>query len=147
MMERNWKPLKELRLTYPLELAKYAKANNLIEEPAFAWWAYDTLCTHTRIISKTKSKYLRNTHKYGIELPHSVKESLAIDIKNKNGLWRNTIEKEMKKIRLMDTFKKYNIHLRKYGKIELSCHVIKKSHFTLSLTSSLTVTLHAKHDL
>ena len=139
----DWKSLKELKLSYPLELAEYAKANDLIEEPAFAWWAYDALRTHTRIISKTKTKYWRTTHKYGIELPHSVEEALAIDTKNKNNLWRNAIEKEMKKIKLMGTFEKYDKYtpddIRKNrtflpGFKEITLHMI----FDVKLDSNFT---------
>ena len=106
----NCKSLKELKLAYPLELSEYAKTNDLIDEPVFAWWAYDALRTHTRIISKTKAKYWRTTQNYGIELPHSVEEALAINTKKKNNLWRNEIEKEMNKIKLMEMFEKYNKH-------------------------------------
>jgi hypothetical protein len=35
----SWIPLKELKETNGVETAQYAKDNNLMEEPAFAWWA------------------------------------------------------------------------------------------------------------
>ena len=34
----NWLPLKDLKESNPVELAEYAVANKLVEEPAFAWW-------------------------------------------------------------------------------------------------------------
>lgn len=34
----DWVPLKNLKDTNPVKLAKYAVANKITEEPAFAWW-------------------------------------------------------------------------------------------------------------
>ena len=34
----SWVPLKDLKESNPVELAEYAVANKLVEEPAFAWW-------------------------------------------------------------------------------------------------------------
>jgi len=62
----GWVPLKDLKESDPLELAEYAMANNLEEEPAFHWWVRDTLKKHGRIISKIKTNYWCYTHKFGI---------------------------------------------------------------------------------
>jgi hypothetical protein len=51
------------------------------------------------IISKIKSRYWRTTHKFGIRLPHSVKEALKIDRFTNLNAWREAIEKEMKNVR------------------------------------------------
>jgi hypothetical protein len=37
------KPLKDLKVPYPVEVAEYAKANKIDEEPAYAWWVNDIL--------------------------------------------------------------------------------------------------------
>jgi DNA-binding HxlR family transcriptional regulator len=34
----SWVPLKDLKESNPVELAEYAVANKLVEEPAFTWW-------------------------------------------------------------------------------------------------------------
>ncbi len=39
----SWIPLRELKASNPVELAEYAVANKILEEPAFAWWAKDVL--------------------------------------------------------------------------------------------------------
>jgi hypothetical protein len=39
----SWKPLKNLRISNPMEAAEYAVANKLAEEAAFAWWVPATL--------------------------------------------------------------------------------------------------------
>jgi hypothetical protein len=75
----TWVPLSELKASNPVEVAEYAVANQLVEEPAFAWWVKDVLRRRNRIISKVKSKYWKTTHKFGIRLPHSVKQALQID--------------------------------------------------------------------
>ena len=95
----DWISLKDIKQSYPVEAAVYARDNQIDEEPAFAWWVPYTLKKKNRILSKLKSKYWQRTHKYGIELPKSVKEAYAIDKRNKNTLWRDAIEMEMKKIR------------------------------------------------
>ena len=39
----SWFPLKEVKISYSVELAKYAMHNPLNLEPAFDWWVQDTL--------------------------------------------------------------------------------------------------------
>ena len=38
---------------------------------------------------------MKRTHKFGIELPKTVKEAFELDKKNGNTLWANAIAKEM----------------------------------------------------
>ena len=104
----DWITLKDLKESYPVEVAEYAKANKIAEEPAFAWWVNNVLKRRNRIISKVKSRYWKTTHKFGIELPHSVEEAFAIDHRNGNNFWREAIEKEMSKIRGMGAFERYD---------------------------------------
>jgi hypothetical protein len=80
----------------PIQLAKYAQANQLLHEPAFAWWAPFVLERKDRIIDKVKTKYWMILHKYGIWLPKSVVEAFQIDRQDANDLWCEAIEKEMK---------------------------------------------------
>jgi hypothetical protein len=53
----TWVPLVELKESNPVELAEYAIANRLQEEPAFKWWVSLVLCKRNRIIGKIKSRY------------------------------------------------------------------------------------------
>ena len=39
----SWVDLKDLEASNPVELAEYAIANEIEEEPAFKWWVKDTL--------------------------------------------------------------------------------------------------------
>ena len=61
----SWVKLKDLKAAYPIEVAEYAVANRIAEEPAFKWWVSHTLRKRNRIISKVKSKYWKMTHKFG----------------------------------------------------------------------------------
>jgi ribosomal protein L31E len=96
----DWVKLKDLKESNPIELAEYAVANRLVEEPAFKWWVPHVLRRRNRIISKVKSRYWRTTHKFGIRLPHSVEEALKIDQQTGTDLWRKAINKEMSKVRV-----------------------------------------------
>jgi hypothetical protein len=51
----SWEPLKDLKESNSLQVAKYAIANNIDDEPAFAWWVKEALKCHDRIISTTCS--------------------------------------------------------------------------------------------
>ena len=55
-----------------------------------------------RIISSVKQrtvKYLKRTHKFGIEVPNTVAEAIALDENNGDTLWKDSIAKEMKNVR------------------------------------------------
>ena len=54
----------------------------------------------TIIISKVKDKHWRKTHKFGIQVPKYVNESIAIDKNIGNKLWYTDIQKEMKNFRV-----------------------------------------------
>ena len=45
-----------------------------------------------------KSKYWIHTHKYGIEIPKSVKRAKEIDEFNQNTFWWDAIMKEMRNV-------------------------------------------------
>ena len=94
----SWEPLKDMKEAFPLEVAEYAVANKIVEQPAFAWWAKNALRTRDRIISKVKSKYWKRTHKFGVELPHSVEQAIAIDDNTGTTHWKTAIDLEMKNV-------------------------------------------------
>ena len=91
----DWIKLKDLKESFPVELAKYAKGNKIHEEPAFAWWVPYTLWKRDRIISKVKSKYWKKSHKFGVRLPKTVEQALQFDEEDGTDFWRKGIEKEM----------------------------------------------------
>jgi Reverse transcriptase (RNA-dependent DNA polymerase) len=91
----TWVSLKDLKESNPVEVAQYAVDNKIESEPAFAWWVRDLIRQKDRMIAKVKSKYWLRTHKFGIEVPKSVREALEIDRATGTDLWRRAIEKEM----------------------------------------------------
>ena len=51
-------------------------------------------------IRRQQTRYLRRSHKFGIELPKTVEQALALDAKNGNTLWADAISKEMENVRV-----------------------------------------------
>jgi hypothetical protein len=97
----DWVKLKDLKDMSPVQIAEYAAANQIAEEPAFKWWVHNVLRKRNRIVAKMKSRYLRTTHKFGIKVPKTVQEALAIDEETGTDFWRRAaIVKEMCKVRV-----------------------------------------------
>jgi len=128
----EWLPLKDLKDSYPVELAEYAVGNALTHEPAFNWWVRKVLRKRDRIISKVKSRYWKTTHKYGCRVPKSVEEALEIDKETGTDYWSKAIEKEMKKAKIAwyVDFEHTPEEVRK-GKVpgligfqEIRCHIV-----------------------
>ncbi len=80
-----------LKASNHVELAKYAVANHIAEEPAFKWWVSNTLHKWNHIISQVKKKYWRMRHKFGIKLLQSVEEALEIDRIMGTDHWRKAL--------------------------------------------------------
>jgi hypothetical protein len=94
----TWITLKEMKNSYPVQLAEYAMQRRIAGEPAFAWWIQHELSKRNRIIGKLKSKYWVRTHKFGVKVPKYVAEAIAFDEENENTLWWDAICKEMKNV-------------------------------------------------
>jgi hypothetical protein len=71
--------LAELKDSYPIELAEFAKALGIVDEPAFAWWVPHTLRRRNAILSAVKARVRMKTHKYGIEVPISLVRAYELD--------------------------------------------------------------------
>ena len=94
----HWVPLKTLKETNPIEVAEYVIARGLDLEPAFDWWVPYTMRKRDLVVSSINSRIRKTTHKYGVRVPRSIEECIALDKENGNLLWRNAIEKEMKNV-------------------------------------------------
>ena len=90
-----WAPLNDLKESNPVDIAEYAVGNIISEESDFAWWVPYTLEKRYHIIAKAKARVLKNSHKFGVEVPTSVEEAYIIDQKKNNTLLRDAIKKEM----------------------------------------------------
>jgi hypothetical protein len=91
----EWVPLKDMKDSYPIEVAEFAKARGISEEPAFKWWVTYTLKKRNVLVSAVKARLRRVTHKYGIAVPTSVAHALELDKANGNDFWSKAIAKEM----------------------------------------------------
>jgi hypothetical protein len=122
----SWENLADLKESHPLETTEYAVTQGIDHKPAFNWWVPHVLKKHDWIISlvrKRTTRYLKRTHKFGIEVPKTVKEALALYRKNGNTLWADAIAKEMKEVRIA-----FNIlpdgHSAPIGYQKIPCHMI-----------------------
>ena len=59
----DWIALKDIKESYPVQVAEYAVSSRISKEPAFAWWSPSVLKKRNMIITKTKSKYWLRTQR------------------------------------------------------------------------------------
>jgi hypothetical protein len=78
----TWVPLKDMKESHPVEVAEFAKAKGIDDEAAFAYWVPYTLRKRDAIIGAVKSRAGKTSHKYGIEIPTSVKNAHELDEQN-----------------------------------------------------------------
>jgi hypothetical protein len=122
----SWENLSDLKESHPIETSEYAKIIGVDHEPAFNWWVSHVLIKRDRIIlivKKHNPRFLKKTHKFGIEVPKTVKDALEIDRRNGNTVWADAIAKEMKDICV--TFKiLLNGQSAPIGYQRIFCHMI-----------------------
>ena len=88
----DWVPMSLVHKSNPIELAEYGNANNLQNEPAFRWWTRKSLKKRKHIINKIKARMIKPEHiNFGVKVPLTVEEALALDLKNVNTLWHDAI--------------------------------------------------------
>lgn len=78
-----------------MEVAEFARARKVDNEPAFRWWVPYTLRKRDIILSSIKFRTSKIVTEYGIEIPLKVNEAIEFDRKNGNRNWQNAIDKEM----------------------------------------------------
>ena len=70
-------------------------------------WVKHVLKKKDRIIAsirKWQTRYLRKSHKFGIELLKTVEQAYALDAKNDSTLWADAISKEVEKVKVAFEF-------------------------------------------
>ena len=75
----SWERLADLKESNPIEVAEFAVAQGLQDQPAFIWWVLYTLKRRNRIIAAVNKRSLKRTHKFGIELPRSYNDCVRLD--------------------------------------------------------------------
>ncbi|CAJ1930023.1 unnamed protein product [Cylindrotheca closterium] len=91
----SWIDLKYMKESNPVNVAEFAVAKKIDNEPAFKWWVPYTIRKRDVIISAVKSRARKTTHKYGAELPTSVAHAKRLDAQNGNNLWITALQLEM----------------------------------------------------
>jgi hypothetical protein len=95
---KSWIPLKDIKESHPVELAKFSEAHDIANEPAFAWWVPYTLRKRDIILSKIKALIRKTTHKYSVEVTTSIQHAYKVNRENGNTLWRDMLALEITKI-------------------------------------------------
>ncbi len=94
----------DIKNSYPVQLAEYAIQNNLQDAPAFEWWVTTTLKRKKSFFKAVKARYAKRSHKFGIRVPKTIDEALAIDRETNTNFWHDAIQKEMKNNRIAFKF-------------------------------------------
>ena len=118
----SWLPLSTIKESNPIQLAEFAVANDLAQEPAFRWWIYKVLKKRDRIINKAR-RCRKSKMKFGVEVLTTVPEAVALDKKNGNTLWQDAIKKEMKNSRMAFHFLGKD-DKPPVGFKEITCHLV-----------------------
>ena len=102
----TWVPLSHIKESNPIEVAEFAFANGIHNEPAFKWWAHKVLKKRDTIISKVKTRAQRKGNmKFGVTVPVSAREAIELDKENNNTLWQDAMKKEMENARVAFDFR------------------------------------------
>ena len=146
--------MKDLKESNPVDLAEYAVANRIDHEPAFAWWVPLTLRKRNRIISKLQKKYWRTTHKFGIEVPNTIKRAYEIDEETGTDFWRKATAKEMLKVKVAYEENEATPEQVRSGEAkgfigfqEITCHLIFDVKIDFTLKARWVKNVHLTPDL
>jgi len=102
--QTTWVPMNIVKNCEPLLLAEYASRMNIIQESVFQWWVPHILSQKKRLLNKIKTIYHKNDLKFGIRVPKSIIEALALDKANNNKLWEQAINLEMTNVKIAFKF-------------------------------------------
>ena len=76
---KAWIKLADMEEAHPVEMAEYARARGISNEPAFAWWVPYTLRKREVILAAVKNWIRSTMHKYGVKIPRDLKHAYEID--------------------------------------------------------------------
>ena len=86
-----------------MQTAEFTVMQGIDHEPGFSWWIKHVLKEIDWIIASVRRqqvRYLRRSHKFGIELAKTVDQALALNAKNGNSICADAISKEMENVRV-----------------------------------------------
>jgi hypothetical protein len=101
-------PLQIVAADDPVTCAIYAKDNNLLDTPG--WKRFKSIAKRqkkfTRMVNQAKLKSYSTSpkYKYGFEVPKNYAHAMRLDEKNKNSMWKDAADLEIKQIFEYRTF-------------------------------------------
>ena len=90
-----WTELSVMKDSHPVEMAEFAMARGISDEPAFCWWVPYTLKKRDAIISAVNTRVRKVTHKYVIKILTGVEHAKELDRQNGNTMGMDALAKEM----------------------------------------------------
>ena len=113
----------------PVSCAKYAKDNNLLDEPG--WKRFRHLAKNnkklTRMINQARLTSIRRgpVFKYGFEVPRGHTHAMKLDAENGNTLWRDSVVTELTQIQEYETFESKGKGAKvPIGYKQIRCHFV-----------------------
>ena len=114
-----------------MDVAEFATVVGIDREPDFMWWVPYMLRKRDRIIYAVNARVRKVTHKYGIEIPRTVEEALAIDARNGDTFWSDAISKKMGNLIVAFDIIDDDEHLPPGGYTKTGCHMVFDVRMTL----------------
>ena len=92
---------------HPVLTSEFAISQGIEHEPAFHCWVKHVLKKRDKIVAiirKWQIQYLKKSCKFGVELPKSMEQALALDVKKGKTIWADAISEEIEhvKVSLLD---------------------------------------------
>ena len=119
--------------------------NNLDKRLVFRWWVGFAIKKHDRLIKSASNKrYHKRMHKFGIEVPKSIKVALDIDRRTNTTYWRDGLKLEMDNViiafdiladgdELPVGYQQIKCHMIfdiKMGSLQRKCRLVAGGHMT-----------------
>ena len=119
----SWVNLRDMKDSFPVEVAEYSVAAGINEEPAFKWWTPYVLKKRDVIVAALSKGMKKASYKYGIRVPKTIKEAYELDRINGNDFWRRAIAKEMSNVQVAFEILEHDQNLPP-GYTMCTCHII-----------------------
>jgi len=92
----EWESLKDLKESYPVQVADFEVSQQIDDLPGFRWWVPQVRKRRDSIISAVKTRFKKKTHNYGIQAPKNIEEAYQIDKAMGTDYWHQAVLKEMR---------------------------------------------------
>ena len=105
----TWEPLSIMKDADPITLAMYAKKKGLTSKKGWKWAKRikvdgTKLIRQARRIYKVKKQFAAVKYKFGVQVPSTGAQAMALDKENGDHLWEEAITKEINQLLDLETF-------------------------------------------